>query len=159
MTALRRFLVLQALLVWQGGFLFYTAVVVPTGTAALGSAAAQGVITARVTESLNVLGVVGLAAFAWDVAAARDPNRRRTAARWACWAVAVVCQCVLFAAHQLLTSYMDADRRVVVNRPPFYPAHRVYLWAATVQWAAMLLLAWWTLRAWAAGARPAAPAR
>ena len=36
-TLLRRFLVVQALMLWQGGFLFYTAVVVPTGTAEFGS--------------------------------------------------------------------------------------------------------------------------
>ena len=36
MTAVRRFLVFQTLLLWQGGFLFYTAVVVTIGTQVLG---------------------------------------------------------------------------------------------------------------------------
>ena len=49
MTPLRRFLVVQALLLWQGGFLFYAAFVVPAGTEVLGSAAAQGAITVRAT--------------------------------------------------------------------------------------------------------------
>ena len=35
---LRRFLVVQALMLWQGGFLFYTSAVVPTGTNLLGAA-------------------------------------------------------------------------------------------------------------------------
>lgn len=150
MTPVRRFLVFQALLLWQGGFLFYTAVVVPVGTRVLGSGAAQGGITARVTDALNVCGVVGLGLLAWDVASTRDPVRRRTAARWWCWAAAAGCQFVLVVAHQLLDSFMDPGRTYVVIRPPFYPVHRVYLWASTVQWLAGLVLAWLTLRAWAA---------
>jgi apolipoprotein N-acyltransferase len=155
LTAVRRFLVLQTLMLWQGGFLFYTAVVVPAGTSVLGSAAAQGAITTRVTDWLNGLGVLGLVVFAWDLAAARDPNAKRTAARWWCWAAAVVCQYLMWFLHQLLDYFMDPTRTAVVIRPPFYPVHRMYLWASTVQWAACLVLAWLTLRAWAAeGERP-----
>ena len=144
-TPVRRFLVFQILLLWQGGFLFYTAVVVPVGTGVLGSGAAQGVITARVTDWLNGIGVVGLVVLAWDIAARRD---RRTAARWWCWAVALVCQAALLFLHQLLDAFMNPTRTAVVIRPPFYPVHRMYLWASTVQWAACLALAWLTLRAW-----------
>ena len=144
----RRFLVIQALMLWQGGFLFYTTFVVPTGTEVLGSAAAQGAITARVTSVLNLLGVVGIAVVAWDLAATRDPSNRRTAARWWCWAAALVCQYLLLALHQILISLMDPGRMHVVIRAPFYPLHRIYLWASTVQWFAGVLLVWWTLRAW-----------
>lgn len=154
MTPVRRFAVFQALLLWQGGFLFYTAVVVPAGTAVLGSGAAQGVITTRVTDALNLCGLAGLAVLAWDVAVTRDPAPRRTEARWAWWAVAAACQFVLLVAHQLLDSFMDPGRTYIVIRPPFYPVHRVYLWASTVQWLAGLALAWLTLRAWAAESVP-----
>ncbi|MBX9627942.1 MAG: DUF72 domain-containing protein [Gemmataceae bacterium] len=150
MTSARRFLVFQALLLWQGGFLFYTAVVVPVGTRVLGSAATQGAITTRVTDALNACGVVGLGLLAWDLAVSRDPVRRRTAARWWWWAVAAACQFLLVVLHQLLDSFMDPGRTYVVVRPPFYPVHRLYLWASTVQWLAGLGLAWLTLRAWAA---------
>jgi hypothetical protein len=160
MAAVRRFLVFQALLLWQGGFLFYTAVVVPIGTRVVGSAATQGAITTRVTDVLNACGVVGLGLLAWDLAVTRDPIRRRTAARWWCWAVAAGCQFVLVVAHLLLDAFMDPGRTYVLIRPPFYPVHRVYLWASTVQWLACLVLAWLTLRAWGAedvapGERPA----
>ncbi|MDB5308179.1 MAG: hypothetical protein JWO38_2381 [Gemmataceae bacterium] len=149
MTALRRFLVFQALLLWQGGFLFYAAFVVPAGTEVLGSTAAQGAVTTRVADALNLCGVIGLAAVAWDLSLTRDPAARRTAARWWCWGVAVGCQCLLFVFHELLDSYMDPGRRYIVVIPPFRPVHRTYLWVSTVQWVACLLLAWWTLRAWA----------
>jgi hypothetical protein len=149
-TSVRRFLVVQALMLWQGGFLFYAAVVVPAGTAVLGSAAAQGGITVRVTDGLNACGAAGLALVAWDLALARDPNRRRTAARWWCWAVALACQYLLVCLHLVLDYFMDPTRTHVVVRPPFYTVHRVYLWVSTLMWAACLPLAWWSLRAWAA---------
>ncbi|MBP3960770.1 hypothetical protein J8F10_36580 [Gemmata sp. G18] len=152
MTALRRFLVVQLLLLWQGGFLFYTACVVPIGTRVLGSGAAQGAITARVTDVLNVIGAVALAGLALDLIFARDPARRRTVYRWVAWGVALACQVGLFYLHLRLESYMDEERRFVMVLPPFYPTHRVYLWTSTVQWAACLLLTWGTLRAWHAEA-------
>ena len=77
MTTLRRFLVVQALMLWQGGFLFYAAVVVPAGTEVLGSGAAQGPITARVTDALNLCGLAALVLTAWDQAVTRDPAPRR----------------------------------------------------------------------------------
>ena len=73
---LLRFLLVQSLLLWQGGFLFYASVVVPAGTVLLGKAG-QGAITARVTDALNVLGLVGVALFALELSLTRDPDRRR----------------------------------------------------------------------------------
>src|SRR5262245_23110519 len=124
-----RFLVLQALLLWQGGFLFYAAVVVPTGTKLLG-AEGQGAITARVTDVLNVIGAVALAALALELRLTRDPSRPRTACRWGAWIVALVCHGLLIYLHLRLDDLLE-------NRVPsaaFYPTHRVYLLASTVQW-------------------------
>src|SRR2546428_9021513 len=74
-TFLRRFLVLAALMFWQGGFTFYAAVVVPVGQQVLGSDLEQGFITRQVTQWLNVAGAVALVPLAWDVLAAE--RRRR----------------------------------------------------------------------------------
>lgn len=150
MTTLRRLLVVQLLMLWQGGFLFYAAVVVPAGTAALGSAAAQGMITARVTDSLNRIGMIGLSVFAFDQARTRDPSYRRTAARWWCWGIAFLCLFLQFVFHQLLDAFMDPERTRVVIRPPFYPVHRMFLWASTIQWLACMVLAGLALLAWRA---------
>ena len=46
----RRLLLLIGLMFWQGGFLFYAAVVVPVGTRVLGSETEQGFITQSVTN-------------------------------------------------------------------------------------------------------------
>ena len=162
MTApLHRFLLVQTLLLWQGGFLFYAAFVVPAGTKLLG-AAGQGAVTARVTDALNAVGAVGLATFALELSLTRDPNRRRTACRWWTWGVALTCQGLLVYLHLLLDYFMDDARRRVEVVRPFYPVHRVYLWGSTVQWLACALLMWWTLRAWRAedgGPRIQSPSR
>jgi hypothetical protein len=150
MTPIRRFLVFQSLLLWQGGFLFYAAFVVPAGTDVLGSAARQGAITARATDALNVCGLLALALTCLDLAITRDRHGTRTTARWWCWAVAAVCQMALLYLHRLLDAFMSPDRTVVVIHPPFGPVHGAYLWACTVQWVACLGLAWTTLRAWSA---------
>ena len=152
MTPLRRYLAFHLFALWQGGFLLYAAVVVPAGTEVLGGAAAQGVITTRVSDTLNLIGVAALAMAAWDVAMGRDPNDRRATARWACWSVMMACLYVEFVCHELLDSFMDPARTRVVIRPPFRTVHVIYLWAATLQWVAGLGFAWWTLRAWAGGA-------
>jgi hypothetical protein len=148
MNVFRRSCVVQLFMLWQGGFLFYTSFVVPTGTQVLGSAAAQGMITARVTDRLNVVGAIALAVVAWELNYTRDSRPRRTAARWWCWAVAFVAQWCLFFLHRLLDSFMDPERTHVVIQPLFYPVHRIYLWTSTVQWIACVLLVWFTVAAW-----------
>jgi hypothetical protein len=144
-----RFVVVQTLLLWQGGFLFYSAVVVPAGTELLGRVG-QGAITARVTDTLNLVGAVCIGLLALELSLTRDPDSRRTTYRWWGWGVAFVCQWLLLYFHLLLDAFMDADRRRVLLVPPFRLVHKMYLWTSTVQWVACLLLVWWTLRAWRA---------
>jgi hypothetical protein len=153
MKTVRRFVLLQALLLWQGGFLFYAAVVVPAGEEVLGSAAAQGPITARVTDTLNTIGLVALVVLAIDLRLTLDSNVHRTAIRWWCWSVAILCQVALFYFHVLLDAFMDPTRTRVIIGPPFRPVHRMYLWAVSVQWFVCLLLLWFNLRAWRAEER------
>jgi hypothetical protein len=149
MIGLRRFLVFQTLLLWQGGFLFYTAVVVPIGTNRFG-AEGQGTVTARVTDVLNAVGVVGVAVLAVELGLSRDPSQLRTAVRWWLWGVALLSQALLLYLHVLMDAFMDPGRTRVVIRPPFYPVHRLYLWASTAQWLACFALTALTVAAWRA---------
>lgn len=146
MTTLRRFLVFQAFAVWQGGFLFYAAVVVPVATGVLGSAALQGDITRPVSNWLTLLGVVWAPLYLWDVLA--DPARDRRHVRWAGWVLAVELLVLLALLHLRLDALYDADG----NRPDratFRKWHAAYLWAWTAEWLVGLLLAWLAVRAWA----------
>jgi hypothetical protein len=148
MLALRRFLVFQAFLLWQGGFLFYAAVVVPIGTELLGSPLLQGHITQQVTHWMNGFGTAWAIVFAWDVFATRDPKRRRKTSRWLGWTACVG----LLAGLVLLHREMDAV--LSHYEEPAYPVfrqfHIAYLWFSTFHWLIALVLAWQTLAAWRA---------
>ena len=143
MSTLRRFLVIQTLMLWQGGFLFYAAVVVPTGTHVFGSFG-QGIVTRLVTDWLNGIGAVTVVLLAWDQWANGD-SRNLGRARWGLWAVLVGSLAGLALVHLRIEPYVDST----MEHRDFYAWHRVYLVAAAVQWAAGLAYVAVMLRAWA----------
>jgi hypothetical protein len=152
MLTLRRYLVLIALMFWQGGFTFYAAVVVPTGTEVLRSTLRQGFITREVTRYINMAAAAGLALLAWDVLAAHDPCRLRRWARAGLWLFMAGCQTLLFVLHPYLAGMMQTKGLIVHDQETFRPIHRVYLWTHTIQWFAGLLFIALMLRTWQAEA-------
>ncbi len=142
--ALRRFLTLQALLVWQGGFLFYAAVVVPVGTDVLGSRVIQGSVTQQVTVWLNRIGILALALFSWDVASTL--SHRKT--RWAVWGGMTVMLAALFYLHAVLDANFDPLKKISPDPAAFRAVHIAYLWTSTVQWLLGLEFGWLTVKAW-----------
>ena len=155
---LRRFLVFQVFLLWQGGFVFYAAVVVPIGTDVLGSARIQGLITQQVTDGLNLCGAMWAVVVFADWWATRDPNRRRTQIRGTTWFLIVLLLAVLTGLHPLLDGHIDDETGAVHERDRFRFLHGVYLSVSTAQWALAVVLAWFTLRAWAEEDRLTVPA-
>lgn len=148
MTILRRYLVLIALMLWQGGFTFYVSVVVPVATEILGSALRQGFITRQVTVWLNLIGSISLAVLALDLVLTGDPSRWRRLGRTALWILMVAAQVLLYRLHHFLGGLM-VDKGLIVHEPElFYTAHRVYLWTHTVQWAAGLIFVGVMLVSW-----------
>ena len=151
----RRFLVLAALMFWQGGFTFYAAVVVPVGRQTIGSQ--QSEVTRPVTLYLNVAGAVALLPFAWDIASCPDSRRRRRVIRWTAWAGLAVTLAALLGLHQIMSGHLHAG--VSPTQPPFHNLHRAYLWVSTVQWACSLVFAGASLHAWRAEDRIASTPR
>jgi hypothetical protein len=136
-------LVLQAFLLWQGGFLFYSAVVVPIGTDVFDSAALQGLVTQRVTVWLNLFGGAWAAVYLWELIAGRGGRWR-----WLTWAVMAGLLPVLLALHGQMDPLISPETGGVTDRPEFRRLHIAYLWASTAQWVLGLGLAWLTVRAW-----------
>jgi hypothetical protein len=150
MTTLRRFAVMLALMFWQGGFTFYTGVVVPIGTDILGSPEEQGWITRRVTDYLNLAGVVAVVVLGWDIAAGGDPGTGRRRLRWLVWALLAAMLGMLAWLHGRLDAYLDVEQLRILDRPTFRALHRGYLWVSTAQWTCGLVAVYLLLRAWRA---------
>jgi hypothetical protein len=143
----RRFLVVAALMFWQGGFTFYAAVVVPVGQEVLESHLRQGFITRQVTKYLNLSGAVALLILALDLVAAREAAWVRRL-RWLLWLAMVGALAFLVWLHPHIDQYLDPVREKLINGKAFRPGHRLYLWVSTVQWGCAIAYAWLTLRAW-----------
>jgi hypothetical protein len=148
MTLVRRWLLLWALMFWQGGFTFYGGVVVPVGSAVLGSEREQGFITRSVTNYLNLAGAVALTIWGWDLTAmhGKSPGGRRL--RWANWAGLVLSLVVLAWLHPRLDELLVSEDTMVLDRHRFRSLHERYLIVSTVQWAGCLLLTALTISAW-----------
>ncbi|WP_029630250.1 hypothetical protein [Zavarzinella formosa] len=142
----RRWLVWQALMFWQGGFLFYAAIVVPMGTDELGGFT-QGRVTRPVTEWMNLIGLPALLLMAWDQLAAGKSKYR-----WVCWGIMVSGLAGEFALHPVIGRFVDAaEGELIPQFEVFYWWHRLYLLAATAIWAASLAWTALTLRDYALG--------
>jgi hypothetical protein len=145
---LRRFLVLAVLMFWQGGFFFYSAVVVPLGQKVFGSGVQQGFLTRQVTDYMNLAGVIALVVLAWDVAAPDTPPARWYQSRWLPWLGMAITLGLLFWMHPLLDELLDPEAMEVLQPKLFRARHRWYLWTSTVQWAYGLVYLGLTVQAW-----------
>jgi hypothetical protein len=137
-TGVFRRLFLVALSIYIGGFTFYSAVVIPVLHDRLESSLETGLITQRVTDVLNLLGVATLS-LGWCAHGRSVIREFRSdrGSRLKIWPLVIssICLVVLFVLHRVL------DRRLETNTfVGFYPIHRAYLWTSTVQWFANLAL-------------------
>lgn len=142
-----RFVVLWSLLFWQGGFLFYAAVVVPTAQQVIGHQQ-QGFITRHVSVWLNVAGIVALVVLAVDFFVDWD---RRPARRWLlvlCWLGMTGTLVALLLLHPHMDALMDAESYVIDRRSHFRYLHRIYLWTITGQWACAVAHTLLLMSAW-----------
>lgn len=143
-STLLRWLALQSLILWQGGFLFYALVVVPIGTDVLQSATEQGFITRRVTIWLNAFGLVCLVSFCGDILVTRVYVR----SRMLLLVMATLLQIGLFALHASLEARLDPAEHLIRDDRGFYRRHAAYLIVSGLLWFIMLgqsslmLLAW-----------------
>ena len=142
MKLLRRFLVIQAFMLWQGGFVFYAAVVVPIGTD-LSSVRDQGFVTQQVTNWINYFGVVWCLIYLWELLASEPSHWRKMF--WQCNVVFLI---FLFALHYLLDRSIDIEAWKIPDPDRFRRLHIMYLIVSTIQWFISLLSVFFTLWSW-----------
>jgi hypothetical protein len=137
-----RFLLIALFAIWWGGFTFYALCVVPIGHEILHSKFRQGLITQRVSQTLNLLGIITLCACVLEhfvCSRVRGAESRRNAGdlrtvEIACWAAMALSLTTLIYLHGhmdtlLATLAENSDER-------FYRLHRAYLLISSLQWLA-----------------------
>lgn len=145
MVILRRTLLLWLFMFWQGGFLFYGAIVVTIGSEVLASDFRQGMITRRVAVALNVTGAIVLFAWLWDLLIEQKSHRRR---RWASWGFLALTVATLFWLHPQMDALIDLENRRLLDYEEFRSLHRWYLRISTIQSVIAIAFSVWTLKAW-----------
>jgi hypothetical protein len=146
---LRRFLVIVAFSFWVGGFFFYAGVVVPTGSAVLGSHTTQGFVTQRVTHWMNVASGPTLLIFFWNLL-----STPRSLGSWVVrllfwtWLLMLGVQIVLLLLHPVLDRMLVPAEERIINHPRFYRLHGLYLDLASVQHFAAILHLWCAMNLW-----------
>jgi len=150
LTIARRYLLILAVIFWQGGFTFHSLVVVHVAHRVLGSRVEQGYITRIASDYMNLAGAVALALWSMDITLTADPRDLRRRLRWAIWAIMLLALGVLAWLHLRLDQHLASDEFRVIDRPLFRDLHRWYLHSSTVQWVGALVLIAATLAAWRA---------
>ena len=138
------FLVWFALLWWQGGFMFYSAIVVHIATDVLGSAFEQGKITARVMLWLNGLGTLFLFIMLADLLLWRWVGGR-VRGQWATFAVIAVCQIALWKLREDMVDVVDLSADTIRDRKAFHEMHEWYMRLTTCQWVSSLVYMVWLI--------------
>jgi hypothetical protein len=144
MCILRRFLLLWLFMFWQGGFVFYAAVVVTVGATIHGDFA-QGLITRQVALALNVTGFLVLLTWTADLLAERTSRVKR---RFGAWLFLLLTVAALAWLHPQMAALIDTEQRTLVDGDRFHHLHRWYLRTSTAQWLASLAFTLWTLQNW-----------
>lgn len=145
---LRRLCVLVAMMFWQGGFMFYGAIVVPVGTQVLGSQEIQGFITRAVTNYLNLAGTVAVVLWMWELMSRNNAHRVQLLISWALWLLLLLSVGLLTWLHAVMDQHLDLVSQIVLDRDRFRVLHSWYLIISTIQWAASISLLSMTLLNW-----------
>jgi len=137
---LSRLATVLAMALWWGGLTFYALFVVPTGVDVLGGETEQGFITERVSNIINVCGIVALVVLLANAAASwRSIGRLAKSVIAITWLAMAAAQLVLLLVHPRLDALLDVTSHSITEPSSFHRLHEFYLSVTTVQWSAGLL--------------------
>lgn len=148
--AFRRLLVIAVIAWWLGGFTFYAGVAVPVGMQVLGSHRTVGFVTERVTNWLNVGGVVALfILFGNTVISWRISGKWVRNTLIITWPLMAAIEVELILLHPVMDRLLTAHPyRMILDEDRFEFLHHVYLISSSVQWGIGLLHVWCICLAW-----------
>lgn len=140
-----RFISVCGVAFWLGGFTFHALVVIPSGHDVLGSRNI-GFLTQRVTETLNVAGVVTIALLLLNSVLewrSRPMLQRITLAlTWSLLAVTLLLQ---FRLHSKISYTLENTSRSIRDHVEFQRLHTAYERVAMVQWFSGLTHLWFVI--------------
>jgi arginine exporter protein ArgO len=125
-----------AIVLWLGGFTFYASIVVPIGEQVVGGLP-QGYVTQRVTDRINVIGLVMILMIAADIW-----GHRKHMAKPILWArlvsatVFAVGLVMLVFLHDQMDLLLDMETKSRPDRSVFKPMHQRYQMTMTFMWLA-----------------------
>ena len=124
---------------WFGGFLFYSGIVISNAHAVVGDHETVGMITQRVTGTLNIIGVptIGFLFFTLIQEKKKLPVNKFKAS-FILLSLITCCLIALFIFHALMSQYIDPVKLELSEHKKFYRLHRVYLIISTVQFFCLL---------------------
>lgn len=137
-----------AIAIWQGGFVFYSGFVVKIGAWELKSDLEQGFITRRVTLELETLGWIALAIWASSLWGTRFWRKSSAIAAGVLWCAVLALHLGLHFQWHAVDRLLDVTSRSLKDPEAFYDTHRIFLWAASLQWLLVVILSGVTLQAW-----------
>ena len=151
--AMRRFLVIAAIAWWLGGFTFYAGIAIPMGVEVLGTHRAVGFITQRVTQWLNVGGVIALSILLWNLALTWRAHRGKLLhyTMLVTWLLMAAIEVELISLHPVMDRLLTIHPvRQILDEDRFDLLHHVYLISTTVQWTLGVIHVWCICAAWQA---------
>jgi len=129
-----------AMALWWGGLTFYALFVVPTGVDVLGGETEQGFITQRVSNVINLCGLLALVVLLVHAAASwRSIGRLAKIALSTTWFITAAAQAALLLMHPRLDALLDVSSHTIIEPSPFHRLHELYLIVTTIQWSAGLM--------------------
>jgi hypothetical protein len=151
-----RIALILSMSIWWGGLTFYALFVVPTGVDVLGGETEQGFITQRVSNIINLCGLLALALLLVNMAASwRSLGRFAKSALVASWLAMAAAQFILFLTHPRLDALLDVPSHSIIEPSSFHRLHEFYLSVTTAQWSAGLLHLIAIITIWSRGDRKA----
>lgn len=143
-----RILLLLVYALYWGGLTFYTGFVVRIAHDVLNDPMDGGLITQRVTDLLQWLGVITAVLMVWNGFQTLAGAPRFAVALLVCSAVLSCALIGLFVVHAQLDAVIDVASFEITDRDAFTQGHRRYNQFTTLEWIASLTYLPITLVAW-----------